>query len=61
MERTLSVGQFLQEERGSGRWWEAVGGGGIYEPVLSLFDIGELDKNSLEAACEEEGEGKGLG
>ena len=55
------MGQFLQEERGSGRWWEAVGGGGIYEPVLSLFDIGELDKNSLEAACEEEGEGKGLG
>ena len=47
--------------RGGERRWEAVGSGGIYEPVLSLFDIGELDKNSLEAACDKEGEEKGLG
>jgi hypothetical protein len=48
---------------GGGRRWEAVGGGGRrwLEPVLSLFDIGELDKNSLEAACDEEGREKGLG
>jgi hypothetical protein len=69
----VSAGQFLRDEHGGERRWGPVGGGEKWweavrrwgpvvctsEPVLSLLNTGELDKNSLETACDERRREKG--